>query len=212
MSVELLTHSGKQMMNISVWKPKTKPSKSMNLIQCYKQLTQSPTESVIELGHLLHIFLFFCCAVSLSLKHQWQIKEKWTCEECGEENVENKAIQSILFFLSRSMAGVLCPITALIACYVASFQHTCSQTGWLNVSSDSSYAVQMIHSWMAASEQRSAQFRSILYHSIHGRLQIFQILLVETSRRTLENIFLWFYSSFVIYYGSTHNGEKSFSE
>lgn len=46
-----------------------------------------------------------------------------------EENVENKAIQSILSFLSKSMAGVLCPITALIACYVASFQHTCFQTG-----------------------------------------------------------------------------------
>lgn len=213
MSVEVLTHSGKQAVCIlSVWKPKTKPSKSMNLIQCYKQLIQSPAESVIELGHLLHIFLFSNHAISLSLKYQWQIKQKWTCEEYGEENAENKAIQSILSFLSKSLAGVLCPITALIACYAASFQHSCSQTGWLNVSSDSSYPIQMIHSWMAAGEQDSVHFRSLPYHSIHGRLQILQILLVERSRCKLENIFMWFYSSFMIDYGSTHDGEKSSSE
>lgn len=67
-SVEVLTHSEKQTICIfSVWKPKTDPSKSMNMIERYKQLTQSPTESVIELGHLLHIFLFSCYAIPPSL-------------------------------------------------------------------------------------------------------------------------------------------------
>jgi len=109
------------------------------------------------------------------------------------------------------MAGVLQPITVLIVHYVASFQLTCFQTGWLNVSSHSRYPVQMICIWMAAGEQRSDLYRSVPYHSIYWGLQTFQILVMERSRCKLGNIFLWFYSSFMIDYESIHDGEESLS-